>query len=470
MANGGCTIKVVEHSQVSPPPGSVPVTSVPLSFFDLPWLLCRPMQRLFFYHLPYSTLHFTHSILPSLKASLSATLQIFYPFAAKLICPSSPQKPHILYTDGDSISFIVAESLADFDRTTGYGGYHVRDVKDLHPFVPELPHASAVSNTRVSPLLALQVTVFPNVGISIGATFCHVLADGRSFNHFMKSWASFFRSAAGNSATVMPLLGRSVIQEKDPCGLESVLLNGWLSCASNQEDDKEQVQRDVFADKVRATFVIDRAGIQKLKRRVLDRCIEKCEAELPRASTFVVACAQVWTCLIKAQQLSGSLRNQQDADEFYYFCFPADCRNRPELAIPATYFGNCLAICFVQVTGNELVGEDGLVAATKAIGNRVEEFEKGALRGAEKWISNWIEISESGRLLVMAGSPKLRVYDTDFGWGRPKKTEVVHVDASPSIYIGDSRDEEGGIEIGLALKRYEMDAFIGCFEQGFNTI
>ncbi|KAK8493679.1 hypothetical protein V6N13_046668 [Hibiscus sabdariffa] len=462
MAGRPCTVKIVDRSHVSPPPGSVSTTSLPLSFFDFPWLICRPMQRLFFYHLPFSTLHFINSILPSLKSSLSLSLKSFYPFAGSLICPPSPQKPHILYTDGDSVAFVVAESCADFDRTIGY---HARDVQDLHPLVPELPQ----SDNCVQPLLALQVTVFPDSGISIGATFCHAVADGRSFNQFMKYWASVCRSA-GNSAPAMPFLERSVIQEKDPRGIEQVFLNDWWSCASNWEDDKEQVHHDVFTDKVRATFVIGRADIERLKLHVLNRSTEKRGAGLPRASTFVVACALVWTSLIKAQQLGGSLNHHQDADEVYYFCFVADCRNRPELAIPATYFGNCLAICFVQMTGSELMGEDGVLAATKAIGNRVEEFEKGALIGAEKWISNWIEISGTGRLFTVAGSPKFRVYDTDFGWGRPKKTEVVHVDASAAIYVGDYRDEDGGIEIGLALKRDEMDTFSGVFHRGLKAI
>ncbi|KAK8521201.1 hypothetical protein V6N13_077316 [Hibiscus sabdariffa] len=466
MAGRPCTIKIVDRSHVSPPPGSVSNTSLPLSFFDFPWLICHPIRRLYFYHLPFSTLHFTQSILPSLKASLSLTLKTFYPFAANLVCPPSPQKPHILYTDGGSVPFVVAESCADFDRTIGY---HARDVQDLHPLVPELPQ----SDNRVQPLLALQVTVFPDSGISIGATFCHAVADGRSFNQFMKSWASVFRSD-GNSAPAMPFLERSAIQEKDPCGLESVFLNDWWSRASDREDDKEQVHHDVSADKVRATFVIGRADIGRLKRSVLNRYIEKCGAEAeqprPRTSAFAVACALAWTCLIKAQQLGGSLKHHQAADEFYYFCFMADCRNRPELAIPATYLGNCLEICFVQMMGSELVGEDGVLAATKAIGNRVEEFEKGALRGAEKWMKNWIEIPGTGRLFTVAGSPKFGAYDTDFGWGRAKKIERVHVGASATIYVGDCRDEEGGIEMGLALKRDEMDAFSDFFHKGLKAI
>ncbi|XP_022727070.1 coumaroyl-CoA:anthocyanidin 3-O-glucoside-6''-O-coumaroyltransferase 1-like [Durio zibethinus] len=467
MANGTCIIKVLDHSHVSPPPGSVPNTSLPLTFFDIPWLLCRPMQRLFFYEFPYSTLQFSQTILPSLKTSLSHTLQTFYPFAAKLICPSSSLKPHILYTDGDCVPFTLAESSADFDRTIGY---HARDVKDLHPFVPQLPPARVLNKTRVVPLLALQVTVFPNSGICIGATFCHVAADGRSFNHFMKAWASILRSG-GNSAACpeksVPFFDRNLIKEKDPCGLESMFLNEWWTWASDWEEDKLPAH-DILAHKVRASFVMDRGVIDRLKRYVLNQCVKKSESEQLRASTFVVTCALVWTCLIKAQELSGS-ENLED-DEFHYFCFVADCRNRPEFAIPETYFGNCLAICFVRMKRSELLGENGVLAATIAIGNRVGELENGALRGAEKWITNWKEISETGHLVTVSGSPRLRVYETDFGWGKPKKTEVVQIDVSGSICLGECRDEEGGIEISLALHRDEMEVFNGFFEQGLKAI
>ncbi|EOX99282.1 HXXXD-type acyl-transferase family protein, putative [Theobroma cacao] len=463
---GPCTIKVLDHSNASPPPGSVPDTSLPLTFFDVPWLVCRPMQRLFFYEFPYSTLHFTQTILPSLRTSLSHALQTFYPFAAKLICPPSPHKPHILYTDGDCVSFTVAESSADFDRTVAY---LARDVKELHPFVPQLQPSRVLNNTRVLPLLALQVTVFPNSGICIGATFCHVAADGRSFNHFMKAWASILRSG-GNSAACLeksvPFLERNVIREKDSRGLESILMTEWWSWASDWEEDKVPAH-DILANKVRATFVMGRGDIDRLKRCVLIRCLKQNESEQLRASTFVVSCAFVWTSLIKAQELCG--RGKHEDDEFHYFCFVADCRNRPEFAIPETYLGNCLSICFVRMKRRELLGENGVVAATKAIGKRVWEFEKGALREAEKWLTNWKEISETGHLVTISGSPKLRAYETDFGWGKPKKTEVVQIDVSGAIYLGDSRDEEGGIEIGLALNKDEMEAFHGFFEQGLKT-
>ncbi|KAK9285951.1 hypothetical protein L1049_025153 [Liquidambar formosana] len=106
-----------------------------------------------------------------------------------------------------------------------------------------------------------------------------------------------------------------------------------------------------------------------------------------------------------------------------------------------TYFGNCLALCFVSAKRAELVGENGVFAAAKAIGRKVKELESGVLRGAEKWMSKWKELGEEGRLVSVAGSPKLLVYDTDFGWGRPKKSEVVHVEVSGTFSLAECRDD-----------------------------
>lgn len=74
---------------------------------------------------------------------------------------------------------------------------------------------------------------------------CHVEADGRSFNHFMKAWASIFRSGR-NSAEFcleksMPWFDRNAIKEKDPCGLESMFCNECLCWASNWDEYKVPV-------------------------------------------------------------------------------------------------------------------------------------------------------------------------------------------------------------------------------------
>ncbi|GAV64706.1 Transferase domain-containing protein, partial [Cephalotus follicularis] len=454
-------IKVLEQSRISPPPGSVPTTTLPLTFFDMAWLLCQPMQRLFFYEFPHSTLHFSQTTLPILKTSLSLTLQHFFPLAANLLCPPPPHKPHILYSDVDSIEFTVVESTCDMHQVIGN---HARDVRELHPFVPRLPPSCVSSDgTRVLPLLAVQVTVFPFSGVCIGVEFSHVAADGRAFNHFMKSWASICRSN-GNSLTYvdnwLPAHGRDQIE--DPQGIESILLKDWWDWASNWEEDKSPIN-DVLADKVRATLVLGRGQIERLKLWVSLNCMNHNEQGQAHLSTFVVTCSLIWVCSVKSQE--SEVSNLHNNDELCYFCFVADCCNRLDFSIPATYFGNCLAICVVTLKMSDIMGEDGIVAATKAIGNKVRELESGALRGADKWLSCWKEISEAGHVVTVAGSPRLRVYETDFGWGKPIKSEVVHIDMSRGIYICESRDEEGGIEIGLALSKAQINVFNAFFEE-----
>ncbi|KAJ6696641.1 hypothetical protein OIU85_003034 [Salix viminalis] len=455
-------VKVTDHFRVSPPLGSVPTTSLPLTFFDYPWLLCRPMERLFFYELPYPALYLTQTIVPSLKNSLSLTLQHFFPLASNLMCPSSPRKPYILFKDGDSIPFTVVESTLDFDQVIGD---QARDVRELQCFVPNWPPTCVASDdTRVVPLLALQVAVFPNSGICIGAKFCHVVADGTAFNHFMKSWASIFRSRediACLEKSMLPSHDRSGI--KDPLELESIFTKQWWNWASSWDYDLGSTRDDQLGDKVGVTFTISQTLIERLKDLVSNRCMENYQEQV-NVSTFVVACAFTWVNLIKSQEKEAS--DLFDSDEVYHFVFVADCRNRLEAKLPETYFGNCLAICFVPVKKRELLGEHGIIIAAKAIGGKVKELERGVLLGAEKWISSWKEISEQGRLVTVAGSPKLRAYETDFGWGRPRKTEIPHVHASGSFHLCESRDGRGGVEIGLAISKGQMDVFHGIFEQG----
>ncbi|KAL5581892.1 hypothetical protein UlMin_014334 [Ulmus minor] len=452
------TAKLIERSHVSPPPGSVPSTSLRLTFFDLLWHLCCPVQRLYFYHFSHPTHHFLQSILPTLKHSLSLTLQHFFPFAANLILPPPPQNPHILFTEGGAVDFTVTESAADFAHLIAD---HSKDVLELHPFVPKLTSVRVEDNgnTRVDSLMALQVTIFPNLGISIGVTFCHLAADGRSFHQFMRSWASVFASGCDVACIEKspPFLNRDVI--KVPIGLDPTLLKGFYEWALKENEGPNQNQ---LAGKVRSTFSLGLPQIEKLKH-----WINNLEPTL-HLSKFVVTCALIWVCLVKSEEIEGKIHSNND--DPYYIVFTADCRNRLEFPIPSNYFGNCLAFCIVAVTKKDLLGPNGIFLAAKVIAKKVKDIESGALKGAEKWMAEWNKVMESNDYVTIAGSTRLGVYKTDFGWGKLKKTESVHADVSGAISLCDSRDDEHGVEVGLALNRNQMDRFIAILEHKMNNI
>nr|ACU19878.1 unknown [Glycine max] len=148
-----------------------------------------------------------------------------------------------------------------------------------------------------------------------------------------------------------------------------------------------------------------------------------------------------------------------------YFRFAADCRDRLDYPIPETYFGNCLTRCYAVLKRKELKGEGGFVNAVKAIARAITDMKTEPLRGAENWRALFRKMFVLGSTVLVTGSPKFSVYETDFGFGRPTKVEMVH---SPKcMSVAESGDKEGGLELGLVFRSGEFEYFISVIEQGF---
>ncbi|KAI8010700.1 Malonyl-coenzyme:anthocyanin 5-O-glucoside-6'''-O-malonyltransferase [Camellia lanceoleosa] len=139
-------------------------------------------------------------------------------------------------------------------------------------------------------------------------------------------------------------------------------------------------------------------------------------------------------------------------------------------AVPDTYLGNCVSFGRSMAMGSELMGEDGIVIAAKAIGDTVKKLNGAVLGGAENWISDWEELFGSVLHVMVTGSPKLDLYGLDFGWGRPKKIEEIAIDRTHEVSLTESRDGEGGMEVALVLPRAKMDAFGSLFIKSFNGL
>ena len=74
----------------------------------------------------------------------------------------------------------------------------------------------------------------------------------------------------------------------------------------------------------------------------------------------------------------------------------------------------------------------------------------------------------AGGVYPVFESNRFDVYKTDFGWGRPKKVDMLSVDGLRAMGLADSRDGDGGVEIGLALKKHHMEAFASLLAQGLD--
>ncbi|CAA7390790.1 unnamed protein product [Spirodela intermedia] len=439
-------IKVLEQCRISPAPGSVAPDSLPLTFFDCIFLFCSPVQRIFFYDLPCSVSDFLANHLPHLKLSLSLALRDFRPLAGSLHPSSGVAKHEIRSSDLDTVPFTVAESGDDFYDISGN---HARICNRLHPLVPPL-----LSGTGTGwPLLALQVTLFPDTGVALGITISHSVADGTTSSNFLKAWAAACRLGMGEvpdgRVGAPPSYDRSVIQ--DPMDLAGIFLRdlNLLKDDSGMEVLNLHGRNDV----VRSTSVISQEQIKKLGEVFSGKTATEC-------SSFALACGFIWACLAKA---SGVSNGKTEA-----FGFVFEARGRLDPPLPATYFGNCLGVCLAEADGSDLAGEDGAVIASAAIRKAVQRLNSGgALEGAENWIRS-IAPSAFARTLSAAGAPRLGLYQVDFGWGSPRKIEVISIERMSSLSIAEWREDAGGLEIGLALPRDLMGRFTAVVSDALN--
>ncbi|KAL7587268.1 hypothetical protein Lser_V15G40410 [Lactuca serriola] len=441
---------LLEQSQVSPPPDTLSDRSLTLTFFDILWLASPPVHHLFFYDLPITKPHFTETIVPKLKNSLSITLQHFFPFVGNLIVfPSPDKKPEIRYVEGDSVDVTFQESNLDFNDLTGN---HPRDCDKFYHLIPLLGKGVKVSDNINIPVFSVQVTFFPNHGISIGMTNHHSLGDASTRFCFLKAWTSIACSGTDKSFLAngtLPFYDRVVNYPK--------LDESYLK-RSKVETLNEGYQPPSLSgptDKSRATFVLTRTVINRLKKMVLTQL-----PTLVYVSSFTVACAYTWSCIAKSRN-----------DELQLFGFAIDCRARMHPPVPQCYFGNCVWGCITIAKTTLLTGKDGFVTAAKLLGESLHKTLTDK-DGVVKDIGSFDGLFSEGMpstMMGVAGTPKLKFYDLDFGWGKPKKHETISIDYNGSISISACKESNEDLEIGVSLSATEMDAFVAIFEDGLKA-
>ncbi|XP_050379971.1 phenolic glucoside malonyltransferase 1-like [Argentina anserina] len=445
------SVKVIKVCRVTPFKGS-PDSAPPedqyllsLTFYDLIWLRFPTIQRIFFFQTPSCP----NSILPNLKTSLSYTLKHFLPLAGNLTWPQDSSTPVFGYAKGDTVSLTIAKysNPEDFHHLSGS---QFIEAEKYHPLVPQL---------EASAPIALQVTLFPNNGFSIGTVMHHAVMDGKSYTSFIKSWAHVCKHIveSGSSCTISlpqqlePFYDRTVV--RDQAGLAELYSSHYLNDhGPNNRSVTPSLHSimDVKPDSIRGTFELTREKIQALREHVV-KTVKAFDSSSLHLSTFSLTCAFCWVCSVKAQEIKGGKTA---------LIFAMDARARLDPPIPATYFGNCVVGGVAVAETKELVGDDGLVVALSAITEAFTSLiKKGVLNGAESWMSNFIDFSLYERVFSVAGSPRFEVYDTDFGWGRPKRTEVVSIDKTGAISLSASRNGGGAVEVGLVLDKQYMKTF-----------
>ncbi|KAI7738019.1 hypothetical protein M8C21_003864 [Ambrosia artemisiifolia] len=443
-------LTVTEHAQVSPPPATIGDKLLPLTFFDFWWLTQPPVHYLFFYEMSVTQTQFAETIIPNLKQSLSITLQHFFPFVGNLVVyPTCTKNPEIRYVEGDSVAVTFAECDLDFNKLTGN---NPRDCEMFYHLIPLLERVEKTPDYTKIPVFSIQVTLFPNFGISIGMTNHHCLGDASTRFNFLKAWTSIARCGTDES-----FLANETLPFYDRLVKNLKLDESYLKFAK-VEKFKEEYQPSKLCgptDKVRGTFILPRTTLNRLKTLVSTQL-----PTLTYVSSFTVACAYIWSCIAKTRD-----------DGLQMFGFTIDCRARMNPPFPAAYFGNCLGGCMAMEDTKQLTGKEGFVTAAKLIGESLHNTLTDK-DGLIKDIESFGDLFSSGvptTVIGVAGTPKLKFYDLDFGWGRPKKIETVSIDYNGSISMNAYRDNYEDLEIGVCLQTTEMESFVRIFEDGLEN-
>ncbi|KAD7117452.1 hypothetical protein E3N88_04720 [Mikania micrantha] len=183
------------------------------------------------------------------------------------------------------------------------------------------------------------------------------------------------------------------------------------------------------------------------------------------------ACAYVWSCIAKSRVV---VEKTSGLEEYERFVCLANFRSRIDPPLPETYFGNCVGPCVAITKRALLAGNEGFLIAVESLGEAIKktvESKDGVLKEAGLWFEMLFKLPEKIPAKIgVAGTPKLKIYDVDFGFGKPKKYETISIDCNGSISVNASKDSPEDLEIGLSLPAKQMDAFIDIFNEGLEKL
>ncbi|GJN25509.1 hypothetical protein PR202_gb13344 [Eleusine coracana subsp. coracana] len=427
-------------------------TSLPLTFFDIFWLDSPPVERLFLY--PLAPDADADAIISTLKSSLSHAITAFYPLAGRIRpTPATPTQYELHYRPGvDGVAFTVAESDHHLDLAALTTAADARAVATIEQLLPPLPDDGAV--------LALQATVLAGGrGVALGVTVHHAACDGAASTHFLHSWAA--AEEEGVPLPAPPVVDRSVV--RDPRGggggLYEVFYEGRPT-----KDEMEFVK--MAPDQLLATFVLSRTDLQRVKDAVAAEAARRHVAPPPRCSSLVATLGLVWSCYHRAKKVAAGSNDDEGPT---CLLFPVDHRSRMSPPVPEKYLGNCVGPALAIASKRDLTqpGTGGVFAACAAVAAGIQEaVTEIGTPAMDAWMEKVREAGKTMGVLSVAGSPRFRVYDLDFGFGRPAKVDIVSVARTGAVAVAESRDggqNGGGMEVGVSLQPDGMDRFRECF-------
>lgn len=369
-------------------------------------------------------------IIPRLKASLSTALEIYFPFAGRLVKVDNREDNTVAYyidCDGSGAKFVHAKAESA----------SVNDLLQSHGSVPDfIAHFFPANNVESrdalisEPLLALQVTEMKD-GVFISFGYNHMVADGSSLWSFFHTWSKIcLNGSRSNSDQLL--------------GLKDWFLDGIDYPVRIPVSEIETPASRKISTKERV-FHFSKKKTSYLKAKAND---EIGSTDL-KISSLQAVLAYLWLSIMRH---SGLNREEQTQCKV-----AADMRRRLDPPLEEECFGNVTQLAIATSTVGELL-DHGLgwtaLQISKTVKSQTNESYKTF---AENWVRN-VKIPKIGvgsrmadNSLIVASSPLFEVYDHDFGWGKPIAARAGPGNGIGGLLVMFRGVEEGSIDVHAAL-------------------
>ncbi|XP_010426570.1 PREDICTED: uncharacterized acetyltransferase At3g50280-like [Camelina sativa] len=373
-------------------------TKIHLTPFDFSLLQFSSPQRGLLFPKPDPSFN----LISQLKASLSLALDIYFPFAGRLVKTENLEDNTVsLFVDCDDSGarFLHAEaksvSVSDILQPDG----SVPCVLD--DFFPR--NGLKNCDGAPEPVLVVQVTEMKD-GVFIGYSYNHLVGDGVSMWDFFHTWSKIC-SSGGSEFKRKPLVLKgwflegigypihipvSMTERPPPPSRESSLVHStkhWMLhfTKKNISDLKAKANSEVSSDLV--------------------------------ISSLQAVSAHMWRSIIRHSGLSQERETQLE--------LVVDLRQRINPSLEKDCFGNMVYLATAVTTVEELL-DRGLGWAALEIRKLVSsQMNENCKSFADDWVRNvknlklGTDSKVDGDTIVIASSPRFEMYNKDFGWGKP---------------------------------------------------
>ncbi|XP_019449679.1 PREDICTED: BAHD acyltransferase DCR-like isoform X4 [Lupinus angustifolius] len=415
--------------------------------FDLPYLAFYYNQKLLFYKGDGDF----EGMVKKVKEGLSVVLEEFHQLAGH-IGKDEEGVFRVEYDDDmqgvEVTEAIISDEIGVADLTVAES---TKILKELIPY-------SGVLNLEGMhrPLLAIQLTKLKD-GLAMGCAFNHAVLDGTSTWQFMSSWANICSGAPSTSAS--PFLDRTKARNtcvKLDLSLPEIKLqpSGDVKPEPilNEKPNGVAKPEPILREKI---FKFSESTIDKIKSTINENLSSN---DSKPFSTFQTLSTHIWHRVTIARNLKP--------EDYTVFTVFVDCRKRINPPMPETYFGNLIQAIFTVTAAGLLLAQPSQFGAS-LIQKAIEAHDAKAIDERNKeWESSpkIFEFKDAGVNCVAVGSsPRFKVYDIDFGWGKPENVRSGtnnKFDGMIYLYPGKSGGRSIDVELTLepgAMERLEQD-------------